>query len=357
MNKKLKVAALAAVLSVAACKKDTDTVTTTVDFKGLKQEVLTDFTNKIAVAGYKDLSDGADNLYTALQTLNDNPTEANLTNAKQAWKNMRAVWEQCEGFLFGPVEDNDYDPNMDTWPTDYVQMDSLLTSTNPLEVSDIQSATLSLRGYHPIEYIIFGDHGSRKAADITARQKKYMISLATDLRSTCHALYNSWTAAPTNFAQEVTKAGSGSTKYAKKQEVYLAIVEGLIGICEEVGEGKMKEPYEAKDPSIVESPYSGNSVQDFKNNIVGLQNVYLGKYKEDGKGINDLVAQKNLSLDNKIQSQLTAAINSFDNITVNYEQAITSQPVQVEQTMQALATLKTTLETELKPFVIQYITD
>jgi predicted lipoprotein len=236
-------------------------------------------------------------------------------------------------------------------------MDSLLTSTNPLEVSDIQSATLSLRGYHPIEYIIFGDHGSRKAADITARQKKYMISLATDLRSTCHALYNSWTAAPTNFAQEVTKAGSGSTKYAKKQEVYLAIVEGLIGICEEVGEGKMKEPYEAKDPSIVESPYSGNSVQDFKNNIVGLQNVYLGKYKEDGKGINDLVAQKNLSLDNKIQSQLTAAINSFDNITVNYEQAITSQPVQVEQTMQALATLKTTLETELKPFVIQYITD
>ncbi len=357
MNKKLKVAALAAVLSVAACKKDPDTVTTTVDFNGLKQEVLTDFTNKIAVAGYKDLSDGADNLYTALQTLNDNPTEANLTNAKQAWKNMRAVWEQCEGFLFGPVEDNDYDPNMDTWPTDYVQMDSLLTSTNQLDVSDIQSATLSLRGYHPIEYIIFGDHGSRKAADITARQKKYMISLATDLRSTCHALYNSWTAAPTNFAQEVTKAGSGSTKYAKKQEVYLAIVEGLIGICEEVGEGKMKEPYEAKDPSIVESPYSGNSVQDFKNNIVGLQNVYLGKYKEDGKGINDLVAQKNLSLDNKIQSQLTAAINSFDNITVNYEQAITSQPVQVEQTMQALATLKTTLETELKPFVIQYITD
>ena len=95
---------------------------------------------------------------------------------------MRETWEQCEGFLFGPVEDNDYDPNMDTWPTDYTQMDSLLASTNPLEVSDIQNLTLSLRGYHPIEYIIFGDHGSRKAADITARQKKYMISFANKLK-------------------------------------------------------------------------------------------------------------------------------------------------------------------------------
>ncbi len=357
MNKKLMVLAIASAMSVAACKKGSDTVTTAVDFDTLKQEVLTDFTNKVALAGYKDLTDGADNLHSALQNLNNNPTETNLTNAKQAWKNMRAVWEQCEGFLFGPVEDNNFDPNMDTWPTDYVQMDSLLASSNTLDVSDIQNVTLSLRGYHPIEYIIFGNHGDRKAVDITARQKRYMISLAIDLRGTCHSLYESWTVAPTNFAQEVIKAGNGGTKYAKKQEIYLAIVDGLIGICEEVGNGKMKEPYEAKDPSIVESPYSGNSVQDFKNNIIGLQNVYLGKYKEDGKGINDLVAQKNLSLDNKIQSQLTAAINSFDNITVNYEQAITSQSVQIEQTMQALATLKNTLETELKPFIIQYITN
>jgi len=55
----------------------------------------------------------------------------------------------------------------------------------------------------------------------------------------------------------------------------------------------MKEPYDAQDPKIVESPYSGNSIADFKNNIIGLQNVYLGRYKTDGHGLNDLVASKN----------------------------------------------------------------
>jgi len=271
---------------------------------------------------------------------------------------MRGVWEQCEGFLIGPVEDNDYDPKMDTWPTDYVQMDSLLNSSNSLTISDIQNVTLSLRGYHPIEYIIFGHHGNRIAASITARQKQYMLSLSEDLKATCHQLYLSWTVAPTNFSNQVINAGTINSLYARKQEVYLAIVNSLITICEEVGKGKMKEPFDALDPTIVESPYSGNSITDFRNNIIGLQNVYLGKYStKDGKGLNDLVASKNISLDNKIQSQVTTAINSFSNITMYYEEAIINQRLQCQQTMTALNALKETLENELKPFVIKYITD
>ncbi|HQW83042.1 MAG TPA: imelysin family protein [Ferruginibacter sp.] len=343
-------------LSFSSCNKSDDPGTD--NFTALKTEVLTDFSNVVAVPGYADLNNAATALNTAIQNLNTNATEANLTEAKNAWKNIRSVWEKCEGYLFGPVEDNDYDPNMDTWPTDYVQMDSLLASSNALTLNDIKTITLSLRGYHPIEYIIFGNHGDRTAASITARQKAYMVSLATDIKNTCNELYLSWTTAPTNFAQRVKNAGNGSTVYAKKQEAYLAIVEALIGICEEVGEGKMKEPYDALDPSIVESPYSGNSVSDFKDNIIGLQNVYLGKYASgDGKGLNDLVASKNISLDNTLQNQMTAAINSFDNITVYYEQAIISQRIQCQQTMTALATLKTTLENNLKPFIIQNIQD
>jgi predicted lipoprotein len=357
MKKTIALVTGAFLLTAVGCKKDDDSNNTSVDFNTLKKEVLTDFTNKVAVAGYKDLDEASVNLYNSLQTLNNDPSEVNLQSARQSWKDMRGLWEQCEGFLFGPVEDNDYDPNMDTWPTDHVQLDSLLNSNNPLTLADIQSATLSLRGYHPLEYILFGTDGNRTAASLTARQKTYMISLAEDLKGTCHDLYLSWTVAPTLFANQVINAGNGSDKYAKQQEVFIALCDGLAGICEEVGGGKMKEPFDAQDPAIVESPYSGNSLTDFKNNIIGLQNVYLGKYKEDGKGLNDLVAAKNKALDNKIQNQIGAAIGSFGNITVPFEQAIISQRVQVQQTMTALGTLQTTLETELKPFIIQYITD
>jgi putative iron-regulated protein len=344
-------------LIFAACNKSSESMSQTDNFETMEQTVLTDFTNNVALYSYLNLSVRATNLNTALQNLNSNTTDINIEIARQSWKDMRTVWEQSESFLFGPVEDNDYDPNMDTWPTDYVQMDSLLASSNDLSMSSVQNLTLSLRGYHPIEYIIFGDHGSRTAADITNRQKLYMMSLSADLTKTCNDLYLSWSSAPVNFAQEVINAGKGSTKYTKRQEVYMAMVGALIGICEEVGEGKMKEPYEAKDPALVESPYSGNSTIDFKNNIIGIQNVYLGV--NGGKGLKDLVAVKNKALDNKLQSEITAGINSFDNIPGYYEEAILTNDgrIKIQQTMSALATLKETLEEELIPFIQTYILD
>ena len=355
MNRKFIAILFCGIIFFSACNKAPQTTPQTEDFTALEQSVLTDFTNNVALNSYLNLSVKATALNTALQNLNVSTTDANLATSRQAWKDMRIVWEQSEAFLFGPVEDNDYDPNMDTWPTDYVQMDSLLASDNPLEVSDIQSLTLSLRGFHPIEYIIFGDHGSRTAAELTERQKMYMMSLSEDLNTTCSDLYLSWSSAPVNFAQEVINAGNGSTRYAKRQEVFMAMVGALAGICEEVGEGKMKEPFDAKDPQLVESPYSGNSTTDFKNNIIGIQNVYMGL--NGGKGLKDLVAAKNKSLDNTVQSQITAAISSFDNITVPYEEAILNQRTQIQQTMSALATLKETLEEDLQTFVQENILD
>lgn len=342
---------------VLSCNKAPQTTPQTDDFAATEQTVLTDFSNNIALGSYLTLSIKATALNTALGNLAANATDANLAAAQQAWKDMRSVWEQSESFLFGPVEDNDYDPNMDTWPTDYVQMDSLLASSNALSVADVQNLALSLRGYHPIEYIIFGDHGSRTAAELTDRQKLYLSSLSTDLTGTCNDLYLSWASAPENFALEVMNAGNGSTKYVKRQEVFMAIVNALIGICEEVGEGKMKEPFDAFDPQLVESPYSGNSTVDFKNNITGIRNVYVGV--NGGTGLSALVTLKNKSLNNIIQSEITAAINSFDNITGYYEDAILANDgrVKIQQTMDALETLRETLENELVPFVQQYILD
>ncbi len=95
-------------------------------------------------------------------------------------------------------------------------------------------------------------------------------------------------------------------------------------------DGKMYVPFVNRDSTITESPYSDNSLIDFKNNIIGLQNVYMGL--NGGLGLKDLVAAKNKSLDNQIQGQISAAVSSFNNITERYEQAIFDQRTQVQQT-------------------------
>lgn len=356
MKNKALLLAAASLLFIASCKKD-DNPATTVDFETVKTNAIKNFTNNIAVGTYSDLNNAAIKLNTSILALNSSATETNLATARTDWKNMRAIWEQSEGFLFGPVADNDYDPKMDTWPTDFNEMETLLASSDPLTVSSIEAKPLTLRGYHPIEYILFGTDGNRTASSITARQKTYMVSLSADLKNTCEALYTAWTGSA-NYAAEVLNAGGSSTVYKTKKELFIALVDGMAGICEEVGGGKILEPYTAKDSSIVESPYSGTSMIDFRNNIIGLQNVYLGRYgSKEGTGIKDLVAAKNKSLDNKIQGQIAAAIAAINNVTVPFELAIFDQRVQTKAAMDALATLQTTLEDELNPFVVQYITD
>ena len=356
MNWKIiSIGLLAFLISLSACNKS-NTTTGGADFSKLEQEVIDDFVNHTAIPQYSDLVNAANDLNNALTTLNVSATDANLLAAQSSWKNIRHVWEQCEGFLFGPVEDNDYDPNTDTWPTDYTQMDSLLASNNPLQPNDIRNLTQSLKGYHPIEYIVFGVGGSRTAASLTAREKLYMAGLSADLlNNNILPLHDSWTQAPVNYGDQVSTAGKGSVQFSTRQELFLVIVSALTDICEEVGGGKMYEPFVTKDSTICESPYSGNTLSDFKDNIVGLYNVYMGL--NGGLGLKDLVAAKNKNLDNLIQGQMTAAINSFNDITLRYERAIFDERTQISQTMNKLESLKDLLENDLKGFIQTYVKD
>jgi putative iron-regulated protein len=343
--------------SLTACHKSNDTGGSTGQtFDSLETDVIKDFTNDVVFFRYGSLLNSANSMQASAAKLNNSTTDANMTDAKAIWKNLRADWEQSEGFLMGPVESNDYDPNTDTWPTDYVQMDSLLASNNPLTTDDVKNLPQSLRGYHPLEYMLWGKGGSKTAAQFTSRQKLYMVSVMDDILSNnVQLLYNDWFLGTDNYSQLVLTAGRGSTEFTTRKALFLNIISAMSDICAEVGSSKMYEPFIARDSTITESPYSSNTLVDFKSNIVGMQQVYLGL--NGGKGIRDLVAAKQLDLDQKIQAAMNAAINSFSQITDRYEVAIFTQRTQVQNTMTLLATLNTLLDTELKDFITTNVKD
>jgi len=351
-------------LALTSCSKSSDSGTAE-SFTDIEKDVVDNFVNNTAVPQYTSLVAAGSALNSDITNLNSNPTDANLQKAQQDWKAMRQVWERCEGFLIGPVEGNDYDPNSDTWPTDYHQMDSLLTSGNDLTTDDIEALDPTLRGYHPIEYLIFGKGGSRKTSELDDRKKKYLVSLTADLlNNNVLPLLTSWQGG-SGYGNTVLTAGTGNATYSSKKAFFLDIIgdNGMAGICNEVGQqnndGKIYNPYINKDSSLAESPYSGNSLTDFKNNIIGAQQVYLGL--NSGKGIKDLVAAKNKDLDNKIQAAFTAAINSFDNISgadnMRFEVAIYDRRTQIAATLTALNTLQALLEDDLTTFIQTNIKD
>lgn len=345
------------ILFAAGCSKSklNNNITSTTT----ETQVLTDFAGDLANPNYEDIQTKAGIMNKAIDTLVNNTTTANLLAARIAWVNIRRSWESCEGYLFGPVEDDNYDPDTDSWPVDAVELDSLLSSSNALTVGDISALPQTLKGYHAIEYIIFGEGSTAKASDITARQKLFLSSLAQNLYNITTNLRNSWDPAAGDFTAQLVGAGtSASTYFTSKQAAFLTIVGSMSDICDEVANSKMQVPYAAEDSTLDESSFSHNSIIDFTNNITGIKNAYFSQYNNaGGHSLHELVAAKNASLDATLQSQMNAAISSFSTITVTFEKAIYTQRGQVKTVQSTINTLKATLDNQLTAFVKTNIKD
>lgn len=313
---------------------------------------MTDVSGNVIRATYEDLKSKANELDANVQALAANTTESNLTACKQSWRDCRSAWEQSEAFLFGPVATENIDPRIDTWPVNFTDLDSILSSSAVFTAGYIDSLDDALKGFHPIEYLLFGVNGNKTASALTARELSYLVALTDNLNSLTSSLAGYWNpSAAGNFHAEFNAAGSGSTIYPSRRSVYEEMVNAMAGICDEVANGKIAEPFTLQDASLEESPFAFNSMTDFTNNIRGVRNIYVGAYTSDGKGIEDLVRANNLSLDQNIKQKIDVAIATLNTVTVPFGQAITQQPVQVQNCINAINDLKNTLENDLLPFV------
>jgi len=344
-------AALTFVVLASSCKKKDDDTTTPVTTTDEKKAILLDLSANVIVATYTQMDQKANDLYTAIQTFSANPTDQNLTTAKQAWRDCRSAWESSEGFAFGPVSTNDIDPRVDTWPVNYTSLDSVLQSSNVFTSTYVGTLEDALRGFHPIEYLLFGTNGSKTAAQVTTRETEFMLALSENVRDLADNLVSSWNS---GYTTSFNTAGSGSTQYPTQRSAYEELVNAMTDICDEVANSKIEEPYVQQNPALEESPFSFNSITDFTNNIRSVQNIYLGKFNTDGKGLEDFVRTYNLSLDATIKLKMNNAIAALSNITVPFGQAITQQQVQVTNAQTAVNELRDVLENQLKPFLQQY---
>lgn len=257
--------------------------------------------------------------------------------------------------LFGPVSTDNIDPRIDTWPVNFVDLEAQLASGNAFTAEYINNLEDALKGFHPIEYLIFGQDGNKTAAQMTAREREYLLALCVNLEElTAHLAY-SWDAAhENNYGTILSTAGSGNSTYPTQRAAFEEMVNAMSAICDEVANGKMHEPLIAQDPMLEESPFAKNSITDFTNNIRGVENVYLGRYSENGTGLEDFVRQYDLQTDAAIKQRIAAAVAALGTITVPFGQALTEQPVQVQQAIDAINALAATVDSELLPLVQQH---
>lgn len=331
----------------ASCSKN-DSKSSDFDFGS----ILDNISGQVITADYSDLNTLAGNLNIAVQDLQANPSGATLDAARQAWRDCRMPWEQSEGFLFGPVETRSIDPAIDSWPVNTVDLDAVMASSAELTVSYVDGMQGNLKGFHTIEYLLWGSTGNKSVTDFTAREYEYLLAVTGSLQEEAVLLFSSWDPAGENFGANLSDAGKSNSIYPSQRAAMQELVNGMIGIADEVANGKINDPFSQQNTDLEESHFSNNSKADFANNITSIQNLYTGAYGgHTGDGMSKYIASLNPDLDAQMRSAIQGAIDAINAIPGNFSDAITDAPEAVSNAQMKVHDVLDLLQGSVKPLI------
>lgn len=315
-------------------------------------EILKTETNQVIILTYYDLNEKAGLLSVRCDEFSSNKTQAHLDLMRQLWRDARKPWEQSEGFLFGPVDIQGIDPSIDSWPVNVIDLDAVLASSDPLTKDYLDGLEGTLKGFHTLEYLLFGIDGNKSVQEFTDRQIEYLKACAQSLKGETNKLHTAWISGPSPYGTILKTAGEPSNQvYLSQKSALQELLDGIITIADEVGNGKINDPFVTNNITLEESRFSANSKQDFADNIRSIQNIYFGS--TDGNynlnSLSGIIKTKDAALDSKIINQIQEAITAIINIPGTFTEAISANRAAIQNAQDQVRQLQLILESELKP--------
>ena len=317
------------------------------------REVLKNLVSEVIVPTYTKLADNTEALEKTLHGLTTSTiTQAQIDEACRDFKAARMYWEQSEAFLGGAASDFDIDPTIDSWP---LNRSALLSYFNS-GMNDEMLSNATILGFHALEFILFRDGQPRKVAELQGndtyknfenisgtQELAYAQTICKLLKERCFQLQCAWdggadksrmsvvkaadldyqTEKGLSYADNLIKAGiSGSNSTFSTLKAAIAQVlsndEGsCVAIANEVGTAKTANPFAAGDVSYVESPYSYNSITDFRDNIRSILNVWLGSTDKTANQYSFhtfFASVKSETVNQKVENAYVSAIEGISNM-------------------------------------------
>ena len=355
MKKFFKLALCAAcVIAMAACNKGGSTDVSS-DKEDALQRAMAPYVNNTVIATYCAMADEGMTLLGQCEQIlakvdaGEDYSEL-MASAGTTWRAMRKYWEQSEAFLYGPAAGHTIDPHIDSWPLDFNAMNSLLHNEAQMKQIEEEGGAYvgdklgyALKGFHAAEYLLFEtvEQGGRAigtgkthAANLTRPEAVYLLGIVEDLAQQSILLEYAWAGKVSdakmkllengevdlfedNYGAQMINAGKPGSTYVTYQAAAEEIIAGCVDIAGEVADVKMGNPYSAKDPDYLESPYSCTSTIDFADNIRSIQHAYCGAQAGD-YSISNYVYRKDAELDANVRTAIEAAITAIEAI-VDFE--------------------------------------
>jgi len=319
-----------------------------------KQDVIVSLTGDLIVPRFQTVAAETGQLRNALHSLCANPSGETLDAARTAWREARAPWLRSQSMWFGPVMDRRSRILVDWSPVDPERIEGTLAKRESVSASDIREFFGSTqRGLGAIEYVIFAPDSEALASlgDPAGIRCQYLTALGDVVADEISGVLADWTG---DGSAEGGYAGyfKGTAGVALvDQQAVDEVVRTSVFITRSINDMRLGKALGADgvepDPSAIPGGNGHNAVTDLRNQVLGMQDTYLGAGVEESLGISALVQGVSKEADERMRGHFTAALESIDGLQEPLQATVASDPVPARLAHQRIQELQRTLNTEV----------
>lgn len=321
----------------------------------LIQDAAANYAN-IVEANYADTLSAAQELATSLDAFVAAPSQTTLDAAKNAWLAAREPYLQTEVFRFydGPIDNPEDGPEgfLNAWPLDEAYIDyvsgtddsGLVNSTDTIDGAALRGAneaggeTNIATGYHAIEFLLWGQDlsedgpGNRPFTDYVTdgsgtatnqdRRGQYLSTVTDLLIEDLEGLETAWQDGSAYHTEFIDAAPEESLR---------KILTGMIILSGfETGGERLQTALDTADQEDEHSCFSDNTHRDMIQDVVGIQNVWLGSYERldgstvEGVSIRDVVASEDSDLADTLDAKIAASLSLANALQPPFDLEISS---------------------------------
>ncbi len=272
--------------------------------------MLANYSSTIIVPNYIQTLSLLDNLKLGIANFKTSKTLATFNSVREFYVAAHLAYQHNSPFEFGPAETEQIRVNLNVFPTDTLQINSSIFSNS----YNLNAANnLDAKGFPALDYLLFGESNDEIALSkwtndaLSSSRFIYLESIVDDIYAKLSVVKNQWTNSySATFNQSLDASiGSALGNLVNQMSFEMENIKNL-----KLGIPLGKKTLGAIQPNKCEAYYSRKSLSLIKENVLALENMYLGNSKTgtDGVGFDDYLTAINAtynggSLNDAIKNQ------------------------------------------------------
>ena len=326
----------------------------------LTKKVLEDIGGSVILPDYRRFAAEAERMQGAAVAFERDPTDRNLASLRSAWREARRAWKLCESHFIGPEAKRILQAKIDTPSIDTEKIEEIVSGPDPLDRAYVERLGANRKGFAAIEYLLFagdeppGSAGKRLAAGPgSARRRQFLSSLAANLAGTSAEIRDIWEPGKGNYLAEFLR-GRAEFDAPFPEKVSLDdLINHLIAYTEDLADlrlgrplGIRASPLRKPDPALLESRWSGGSLEDLLASLDGVRVLYQGA-PDRGLGLAARVKAVSPEIHRAVLEALEKAAAGVKAIPAPVEKAVSEQNEAALQAVEALTELRSRFKVDL----------